>query len=260
VVPVERTWAVGITTAPRREETLSRTLESYTRAGLPTPHVFADYGAPVPEGYPATRRDTRVGGWPNFFLGLSELVMRHPQADYYLMLQDDVVFCRNVGRYVERLLANPAAYAANDRRHHAPRGENPHAERGDYGGAARLAVLSFYCPSGYEQVRTGLRRVDKENGLIGALTFVFPRAAAHALVSGPFGLEYRTGKHGAGVRHIDGAIGRWAFRNGLGVYFQSTFIRRPWPSTSARPRRCTPASARPAGAGRPTSWGKTSTP
>jgi hypothetical protein len=93
-----------MTTAPRAEETLSRTIQSYTDTGLPTPNVFADYGAAVPEGYPVTRRDTRVGGWPNFFLALSELVMHQPQADFYLMLQDDVVFCRNVGRYLETRL------------------------------------------------------------------------------------------------------------------------------------------------------------
>jgi hypothetical protein len=41
---------------------------------------------------PVRLREPSVGAWPNFYLGLAELLMREPDADAYLMVQDDAIF------------------------------------------------------------------------------------------------------------------------------------------------------------------------
>ncbi|MGE3780172.1 MAG: hypothetical protein AB7F89_23485, partial [Pirellulaceae bacterium] len=75
--PVE-SWAVGVTTAPRRRPTLERCLHSLSAAGWRAPHLFVDGSIRVPEPYrdlPATWRNPPVGAWPNFYLALAELLL-----------------------------------------------------------------------------------------------------------------------------------------------------------------------------------------
>jgi hypothetical protein len=95
-------WAVGVTAAPRREPTLARTLSSLDAAGWPRPWVFADGEVEIPPGYRVTRHLPPVGGWPNFWLAVTELIAREPTADAYLLVQDDVIFCAGVCDYVSR--------------------------------------------------------------------------------------------------------------------------------------------------------------
>jgi len=89
-LPLPR-WVVGVTTAPRRETTLGPCLESLRRAGFGDFRVFAEPHSPLPDGITVTHRTGRLGAWGNFLLGLHELVLRHPQADMFLMIQDDVL-------------------------------------------------------------------------------------------------------------------------------------------------------------------------
>ncbi len=104
-----RRWAVGVTTAPRRESTLEACLESLARAGWARPYLFVDSVVRVPdrfEGLPGTFRDESVGAWPNYYLGLMELLLREPDADVYMMIQDDVVLFdrENLCAYLEEIL------------------------------------------------------------------------------------------------------------------------------------------------------------
>ncbi|HMC90062.1 MAG TPA: glycosyltransferase family A protein, partial [Gemmataceae bacterium] len=88
-------WSVGVTTAPRAQPTLGLCLDSLFRAGWESARLFMDGEVAVPERHaslPMTRHESKLGAWPNYYLALIELLMRQPQADAYLLVQDDVIF------------------------------------------------------------------------------------------------------------------------------------------------------------------------
>lgn len=105
-------WTCGITTVPSRKDDLfPRTLASIEAAGFPKPTIFVD-GASfklaqwyedkyAPLGYSVEVRRHRIYAWGNWLLGLWDLYLRHPSYDRYAMFQDDVVFCKNLKRYLE---------------------------------------------------------------------------------------------------------------------------------------------------------------
>jgi len=98
-------WAVGLTTVPgRAATTLPRTLRSLAWAGFPSPHLFIDKCREEDWRGPGNRRtfhEDWIGIFGNWWLGAWELFIRNPKSDRYVMCQDDVVFCRNVCRYLE---------------------------------------------------------------------------------------------------------------------------------------------------------------
>ena len=83
-------WAVGLTTAPRPEPTLKRTMASLQRAGWGKVSVFDD--------------THRQGAWPNWLRAVRALLLEHRGADALLVCQDDAVFCRGLQAYLERTL------------------------------------------------------------------------------------------------------------------------------------------------------------
>ena len=114
---------VGITTSHRRRPTIDHTIDSLGRAGWDHAFVFADgcetnAASNCFDAVDVTwvRRATNVGGWSNFVLGAMELVHRDPDADGYLMLQDDALLARFSGlrAYVDRLMTSigPEAMAS----------------------------------------------------------------------------------------------------------------------------------------------------
>lgn len=125
-------WAVGVTTVPERwHDLLPRTLRSLWAAGFSPDEpdcgirLFLD-GSSRPEvddtSHPAwscglTCRDGRMGAWANWWLGLVELHQRHPNADRFLMVQDDAVFCRNVRRLLERTTVDGTGTDHGNRRY-----------------------------------------------------------------------------------------------------------------------------------------------
>lgn len=104
-------WACGVTTHPkRRDDLLPRTLESLKAAGFEAVRLFVDgatnrealwweerFNLPVTARFPALR----VAG--NWVLALYELYYRDPSAERFVVFQDDLVVCRNLRRYLERL-------------------------------------------------------------------------------------------------------------------------------------------------------------
>lgn len=191
-----RSWAVGVTTARRERETLERTLTSLAKAGWTETRLFAEPESPIPPGFAhlaITRHDRPLGAWPNFFLGLSELALREPHADAYFMLQDDVVFCTNLRAYLERSLWP----------------------------AERLAIVSPYCSADYASEAAHWRPVEAGWNLIGALTCIFPNAAARSLLSFARAVSFRQRGPFEGRRNVDSVIGAWAKHHNLPVYFHS---------------------------------------
>ncbi len=107
--PHLRSWAIGVTTAPRRSCTLEHTLDSIFRAGWHDPRLFLDGTIHMPKKYehlPVSWRDDSIGAWPTWYMALAELVLRSPSADAYVMLQDDVVLYdrENLSEYLQRAL------------------------------------------------------------------------------------------------------------------------------------------------------------
>jgi hypothetical protein len=192
--PISR-WAVGVTTAPRRQETVSWCLDSLARAGWNAPRLFVDartQGAERHAHLETTLRVPAVGAWPNYYLGLAELLMREPAADAYLMVQDDAFF-----------------YDREDLREHLEAALWPEWPVG---------AVSLYCPMSYTQPEAGWHtRIDP--WVFGALAFVFPREAAKRLIADLNVLEHRWSRRNEGLANIDVVIGRWAQRYGLPVYY-----------------------------------------
>jgi hypothetical protein len=62
-------------------------------AGFDDPRVFSDDRGGLPP----------VGIFGNWWLSLVELYLRDPQADRYAIFQDDILICRNVRPYLDRL-------------------------------------------------------------------------------------------------------------------------------------------------------------
>jgi hypothetical protein len=203
-----RRWAVGITTAPRRQATLDFCLESVIRAGWPRPHLFMDSRVPRAESFadlPVTLRESKVGAWPSYYLAVLELLMREPRADALLLIQDDVVLYDDAGlrEYLEQILW-PA----------------------DNAGA-----LSLFCSTAYTQPRAGWY-VQAEPWIWGAQAFVFSRQSAKRFLTDPLVLEHRWSQHNAGLANIDIVIGQWAWRQGLAVCYPTPSLAQHLGHTS----------------------------
>lgn len=155
-------WAVGITAAPRPDPTLLRMADSAIRAGF-DPVVYAEPGTDLADlPCPAVVREELLGPWQNWRQTLADLLAADPAAEALLVLQDDIVFCRNVRALVERQFLWPQ----------------------------KCGVLSIYSPrhswkGGYYKDKGGVLGVNRHH-LIGACALVFPRAVAERICSPEF--------------------------------------------------------------------------
>lgn len=201
-------WTVGVTTAPRRESTLERSLESLAMAGWAHPHVFAEPGSQTTKlNQPSevTLRRHTLGAWPNFYLGLMELVMREPHADAYLMCQDDVIFASGLRRYLEESLW-PAEQLGVISLHTAS-----HQDRGD--------VEGFY---------------PTEHGwdAWGAQAYVFPNPGARAFLRNARVLNHRHRGPRDGKCNVDSVVGQWCQETGFAYYLHTPSLTQHIGDTS----------------------------
>jgi hypothetical protein len=193
-----RTWAVGVVSSPRRQPTLEATLDSLARAGWNAPHLFLDGTVRVPErfgGLPGVLRVGRVGCWPNYYLALAELLMRHPDVDAYLLVEDDALFYDGevLREYLEQMLW---------------------PER-------RSCLISLYCPSLYSARNFGWRPWRAE-WTLGALAMVFPRRVAQDFLLDASVCDHRWGRwheEDGGMANTDIVIGRWARRKRIRIWY-----------------------------------------
>lgn len=100
-------WSCGVTTCPDRiEDLLPRTLASLQAAGFDPPRLFVDGTAdPTPWNQfclEITVRSPSINISGNWVLGVAELYLRDPTADFYAMFQDDLVTMRNLRFYLEK--------------------------------------------------------------------------------------------------------------------------------------------------------------
>ncbi len=181
-------WSVGITTAPRQQPTLERTLNSLAEAGWKKPHLFAEPETVIPDSFqhlPVTRHPQTLGAFPNWYLALSEMVLQQPQAEAFFICQDDVLFSAGLRDYLEQHLWS----------------------------AAETGVVSVYCPSHYSNGKQdGFYIEDRGWDSWGALTYIFPNRSARHLLSDPMVLNHRDSGPANGLRNVDSVVGAWCQR------------------------------------------------
>lgn len=184
------TWQYGVTTVPSRSVShLPATLASLREAGFPSPRLFVDgawgrvlidYEAQYPQ-LEVTGRHPAVRTAANWLLSMFELYLRGPNADRYVVFQDDAVFVRNLRQYLER----------------CPHNDNSYLNL--YTSPANQTL----CPSGH-------RGWYQSNQLgRGALALVFSRPAVVKLLGGGVATEYLVGRAQNAVKgwkSIDGGI------------------------------------------------------
>jgi hypothetical protein len=193
-----RTWAVGMVTSPRRQPTLEIALDSLLRAGWDQPYLFLDGTVRVPERFgrlPGVLREPRVGCWPSYYLALAELLMRHPEADAYLLAEDDaLVYDREVLReYLEEMLW---------------------PER-------RSCLVSLYCPSLNTRDEPGWHSLQP-GWAVGTLAFIFPRRLAQDFLLDPGVCAHRWDhwhQPDGGLAGTDMVIARWALRKRVRIWY-----------------------------------------
>jgi hypothetical protein len=192
--PSVSTWAVGVTTAPRRKETLSRCLKSLLLAGWNDFRLFAEPGSPIPSAFltsPITQRDRLLGAFPNWYLGLAELHLREPRAAAYFLLQDDAILAEGLRAYLENTLWR----------------------------ATCVGVVSAYCPSHYSMgINRGYRLEDRGKATWGAVAYIFPNRAARCLLGDAVLINHRHHGPADGMRNIDNLVGGWCLRSRLPYY------------------------------------------
>ena len=163
---------------------------------------------------PLSTREPAVGAFPNFYLGLSELVLRHPDADAYLMVEDDVIFYdrQNLREHLEQVLW-PS--------------EPP-------------GVISLYCSSVYTRPDAGWHQKEGR-WRWGSQALIFPTELARAFIADPLILSHRR-SHPFHERYgVDVLIGAWAELHRIPVHFPCPSLAQHigdtsslWPSLQLR--------------------------
>lgn len=185
-------WQHGLTTVPeRRGDLLPRTLASLKAGGFDRPHLFIDGdhdGASWERefGLKATARSERIRTAGNWMLALYELYYLDPNADRYLITQDDLVCVRNLRAYLEK---------------------SPYPEKGYlncYSFRANETVIAGKPPGWYPGYYLGSGPPGFQKGL-GAVALVFTREAVMTLLKAEHMVERPQNAH-RGWKAVDGGI------------------------------------------------------
>ena len=189
-------WSVGITTCQREHNTVSQLLHSLHDNGWNDITVYAEPNAEV-SSYRVVRRDKNYGCWTNWICGLYDMYAMDIEADAYVMFEDDVLLCRNLRPYLERLV--PAL--------------------------ANFGALSLYTPSHQAKKTQGLFCIHDEGyrgGFIwGTQAIVFSSASLPRFLASKNVMEHRRTQTGATNKNRDSAIGMWAKQNGERVFYHT---------------------------------------
>lgn len=206
--------AYGITTAPRKLETLSGTLRSLSAAGFEDPYIFAEPETEVscPDGRLFMNGQT-LGPWPNLVSSLSRLLQLEPDADAIAVFQDDIKMTAGLRGWLE-----------------GPNGLWPESP-------AKIGIVSLYSAGSIQQVyRSGhgdgwFRLPDRviPQKTFGACAYVLPRSSAQRLAEEfPYRDKFKTS---------DLLAGRWCKGCGLSYWQHSpSFVEHVGRVSSLSPR------------------------
>jgi len=194
VAPVLRPfqWAVAMLTAPRGEPKIEQTLDSVFRAGFEHVHLFAEPGAWIPEcdhALTITQRAHRFGTFLNFYSALTSLLHDQPDADAYVIFQDDIVLAEGLREWCENQLW-------------------PHDN-----GVVSLFTPRLHSSSGvgWQVVSPGYQRV------CGAQALVFRRDILHRFLSDPHVIPKLNHRQ----EYDDATLGGWLSREGCGLAYHT---------------------------------------
>lgn len=216
-------WAVGVITCARSDGSLflNRTIPSIRNAGWSDDLVtiFAEPKSPIPsefDGHVVERRKTH-GDWTNWATGLFELLLSEPDADYFLMSEDDVLYNRDSRAYLEFSF--------------------PHL--GDFGS------LSLYTPSKYSKKKfrgwhnecRGVETWSTQTVIMSKESvirfFTYKDTIRHRFQDIFHAPEIKWGVSGDPKNSVkDAVIGHWATHNNLPVYFHTPALAQHIGTTS----------------------------
>lgn len=133
-------WAYGITTTPvRRYKELPQTIKSLASAGFNEPRLFIDgiHGDTTSLDYsrfnlPLTFRSAVIGAMGNWALGMYELYIRAPAADFFVMFEDDLLACDNLKAYLSQCQHLKENAYCNLLTHDCNAARRPHEHNGWY--------------------------------------------------------------------------------------------------------------------------------
>jgi hypothetical protein len=101
-------WAIGMTTASRKRSFLYQTLDSLEDAGWPEEAVLlkAEPFSLIPPHDVAYHLNTEpLGAYANWRELLQVLAETHPEADFFVTMQDDVVLWKGLRSFLESSLS-----------------------------------------------------------------------------------------------------------------------------------------------------------
>tara|TARA_R110000824_G_scaffold211640_15_gene397588 strand:+ start:71 stop:868 length:798 start_codon:yes stop_codon:yes gene_type:complete len=194
-------WAVGVTIAAREEQTYNITIDSFLSAGWDSIHLFCEPDVIVTENsshFPRTYRKEKQGAWSNWFNSLNDLIDTYPDADCYGLIQDDVVFCKGLRKFMEDTL-----WPSED-----------------------TGVCSVFVPSHYTRNMPGWYKTNRGFKLWMAQTFFFTPEAARSCVNYEFCKKWDKEKQ------IDNVVGRWANETKQYPYYFSPSLAQHVGNTS----------------------------
>lgn len=155
-----RDWAVVVTTSPRTEPTIEKTLTSLRNAGW-EPTVFAEPESYKPEHFKYVNNSVRLGAWHNWLQSV-RWALENTTSNHILSVQDDSLFHPDSRFVVEQLM-----YPTN-----------------------KTGFISLYTASHYTTDRGGKNRPVGVNKIMtssfwGACALVFPREALQQILNHP---------------------------------------------------------------------------
>ena len=219
-------WAVGVTTAPRQDPTLSTCVQSLITAGW-QPTVCAEPGTDLSGLSPQARtivRPQQLGCWHNWLQMCRDLLEQHPRAEAILTVQDDTLFHRQTLQFVDQDLwpGDPekigfvAIYTPQHYSHQVDL-LNEQGERVYRGGSWYHARNKVQRNPGWRFTMgpaksPGCQQVVTRS-LWGACAMVFPRSSLQRIVEHPIarhwtGASPNPDRPPAEVRNSDTAIGK----------------------------------------------------
>lgn len=195
-------WAVGVITSRRAQPTIRTCLEHLLAAGWADAHVFCEPGseAALPGWHSLwSNRGRQLGCWANFYLSAWELLLTHPRADYFLLLEDDAKMYCGVAPSTREYLTTLCQLVLHDH-----------------------AALSLYASGSFVCTDPMLHSVHQGWCFSGAVALVLGREALrHFLTDSRVAGHRFDNDDWHGTRLNDSVLGRWAledYKKPIGIH------------------------------------------
>lgn len=180
-------WSVGMMLAPRGGESyFERTLSSVKEAGWEDLTVFAEPESPPVLNQTVVKRPSKLGNWLNFRQSLIDMYSEDSEKKYYMLIEDDVVFSKNVRQFLDIAL-----WPSN------------------------TGVCSIYSPSHYETFERVGWNNHSGTTMWGAVTMIFSNKSLQCFINHYNNIEWNSDQN------CDNAVGRWCERTEQNAYFFS---------------------------------------